>query len=236
MDIRFPPRRVISLVPSITEYLLDIGVEVVGRTKFCIHPSEKTGLIPVVGGTKNFRFEAIHALAPDLIIGNKEENYPEGIEELSHHFPVWMSDIQNLEDARGMMTTLGEVLDVEDAADQVVGKVDSLLERLKKSQKGSVLYLIWQNPWMAAGTCTYIHSFLEHLGYHNVLDKERYPILTDQQLADLRPDKILLSSEPFPFGIKHQEMLQAILPHTEVSLVDGEAFSWYGSRILKSGW
>lgn len=226
------PERIISLVPSITEYLLDLGVDVVGRTKFCVHPKDKVRDIPIVGGTKHFKFERIAKLNPDLIVGNKEENYPEGIRELEKSFPIWMSDISTFEEQYGMMRALGRITGKIQVAENWIEKVRNRISFLQNSKSGKALYLIWYNPWMASGTHTYINSFLHKLGYENCLDDSRYPQLTDKQIVEFKPEIILLSSEPFPFKEKHKSLVKGIYPEARVELVNGELFSWYGSRIV----
>ncbi|MEP5106117.1 MAG: helical backbone metal receptor, partial [Ekhidna sp.] len=146
VEIVSPPRRIISLVPSQTEFLIDIGAPVVGRTKFCIHPNDKVKEIPIIGGTKNFLFDAIRNLKPDLIIGNKEENYQEGIRELEKEFPVWMSDIYSLDDAFGMMQNLGQICEKDERAKEVFRTCQLAVENVKESKSGGVVYLIWKNP------------------------------------------------------------------------------------------
>ncbi|MFT5640771.1 MAG: ABC-type Fe3+-hydroxamate transport system substrate-binding protein [Cyclobacteriaceae bacterium] len=227
------PQRVISLVPSITEYLIDIGVEVVGRTKFCIHPSDKVSTIKVIGGTKNFRFDVIKELQPDLIIGNKEENFEAGINQLAENHPVWMSDISTLEDSFDMMTRLGQMLNRKQAAENEVLQVSENLSKYKNTKNGKAVYLIWANPWMAAGQGTFISNLLSYVGYGNTITEERYPVLTKEVLTHINPDKVLLSSEPFPFKSKHVDELKSLLPNAEILPVNGEAYSWYGSRLSK---
>lgn len=231
--IASPPRRIVSLVPSQTEFLLDIGAPLVGRTKFCIHPKEKVDSIPVIGGTKNFRFEKISELNPDLIIGNKEENYKWGIEKLEKEFPVWVSDIYTLEDAFEMMTAIGRICDLEGRSEGVIQECREATERVKGTQSGKVIYLIWNKPWMAAGKNTFIHHLLTHIGYENVITEERYPELTTEEITALGPDKILFSSEPFPFKEPHIQEANEFWKNTECELVDGELYSWYGSRLRK---
>ena len=233
VEVNFPPFRVISLVPSITELLIDLGVDVVGRTKFCVHPKDKVSSIPIIGGTKNFRFEVIDDLKPDLIVGNKEENYKEGIAKLSQRYPVWMSDITRLNEALEMIRMLSEVTDRSSEGAVIRAQLEDKLEGLQNSKSGSVLYMIWRKPWMAAGRETYVHHFLEHLGYHNVVLATRYPELNEREIAKLSPDRILLSSEPYPFDKGDQEALQSTFPGSSIELVDGELYSWYGSHLLK---
>lgn len=230
--------RIVSLVPSQTELLFSLGLgdRVVGVTKFCIHPKEFTADIPRVGGTKDIKHDLIKQLAPDLIIGNKEENSQGDIEELMRHYPVWMSDIENLTDAIEMIAAIGGITDTKAQAHQIIENIDegfSILKPLPKPQP--VLYLIWRGPYMAAGHGTFINHLLERAGFQNVLQVDRYPELTHTQLDMLKPKYVFLSSEPYPFKEKHIKEIQAIYPKAKVVLVDGEMFSWYGSRLIHSG-
>ncbi|MEP5614296.1 MAG: helical backbone metal receptor [Cyclobacteriaceae bacterium] len=227
----FPPQRIISLVPSQTEFLLDIGAPVLGRTKFCIHPSEKVKDLEIIGGTKQFRFDTIKGLKPDLIIGNKEENYREGIAELSKEYPVWMSDIYTLDDAFMMMKSLGKICDLKTESDGVVKQCKSALKTVKGRYSEKVIYLIWKDPWMAAGKNTFIDHLLTFLGYENLIAQDRYPDVTTKQISNLNPDKILLSSEPYPFKDLHLAEAKGQWPNAKSQLVDGELYSWYGSRL-----
>ncbi len=235
IEINLPATRVISLVPSITEFLIDLGVNVVGRTKFCIHPVNSVGDIPSVGGTKKFNFDAIAQLEPDLIIGNKEENYPEGIKQLEKSYPVWMSDINNLQDAERMMTMLGHLFGEAERVQHFISRIKMRLDGLRNAYEGRALYLIWKKPWMTVGTNTYIHHFMTHLGFKNVVTDDRYPeIATPKKFQILNPQHVLLSSEPFPFKKEHVDELKEILPNATIRLVDGEIYSWYGTRLLNA--
>jgi ABC-type Fe3+-hydroxamate transport system substrate-binding protein len=237
INIPLPPRRIISLVPSQTELLADLGLEehVVGITKFCIHPPAWRKTKALVGGTKHFDFEAIHSLQPDLIIGNKEENYKEGIEALEGRYRVWISDIVTLQDAFGMIAGVGQITGSSLAAGRLVDGIRNAFAQIKKHEQLSVLYLIWKKPWMAAGSGTFIHEMLATIGLNNVAGHlPRYPELTPQQIQELKPDLIFLSSEPYPFQDKHKAELQQLCPASKILLVDGEMFSWYGSRLLKA--
>lgn len=231
VEVNLQPKRIVSLVPSQTEFLIDIGVPLVGRTKFCIHPSDKVKDIPVVGGTKKFRFDVIDDLQPDLIIGNKEENYKEGIEELARTYPVWMSDIYSLSDSFKMMSELGDICERKNESANIIDACRNATNRIKASKSGRALYLIWKNPWMAAGKNTFIDHMLSHLGYENAVEAERYAELSEEAIRSLNPDLIFLSSEPFPFKDKHLDELSKIWPESECRLVDGELYSWYGSRL-----
>ncbi|GGF19900.1 ABC transporter substrate-binding protein [Echinicola rosea] len=230
------PQRIVSLVPSQTELLVDLGLEeqLVGITKFCVHPKRLRQEKTIVGGTKKFRFEVIDKLQPDLIIGNKEENYKEGIEQLAEKYPVWMSDIFNLEDALQMMRQIGHLTNRQEEAAQLIKDVCQGFWG-GTAQRGTAIYLIWQAPIMAAGGSTFIDEMLTHAGFRNLIAQDRYPAVTMAEIKQLKPDCLLLSSEPFPFKEKHVRAFQSELPNTRVLLVDGELFSWYGSRLRLAG-
>lgn len=232
-----PPQRIVSLVPSQTELLADLGLDatVKGITKFCVHPTEWRSRKVIVGGTKNFHFDVIEKLNPDLILGNKEENYREGIERLRMHYPVWMSDIVTFQDTLSMIKSIGLLTGKEAEAAQYVEDISVKFQRIKRYNGQSVLYLIWQDPWMAAGGNTFIDSMLDSLGLKNILDSTaRYPSLTATEIKKLKPQFIFLSSEPFPFKQKHADDLHLITPSSKILFVDGEMFSWYGSRLAKA--
>ncbi|HKG05662.1 MAG TPA: helical backbone metal receptor [Pedobacter sp.] len=241
ISISYPPKRIISLVPSQTELLFDLGLdkEVVGLTKFCIHPIEKFAPRTKVGGTKKLNIDLIRSLQPDLIIGNKEENQQDQIEELMQEFPVWMSDIYTLEDARKTITQIGALVNREPEAaylNHLIGSGFTDLQVLAAQNKldKKVAYLIWREPYMAAAKDTFIDDILALNGLRNVIRTSRYPELTLEQLALTKPDLVFLSSEPYPFKQKHLEEIQAYLPGAKIMLVDGEMFSWYGSRLVKA--
>lgn len=227
----FPPNRIVSLVPSQTEYLLSLNAPVVGRTKFCIHPEYKVKGILKIGGTKKVRLDAIDKLKPDIIIGNKEENTEEDISELAKRFPIWMSDIYTLEDAFEMMESLGQICDRQTEARNAITECRAAMDAVKGTRSGRVVYLIWRDPWMATGKHTFINHLLHHLGYQNVIEEDRYPEITTEQIKALDPDKILFSSEPYPFKEKHLEEAKSLWPKATCKLVDGEKYSWYGNRL-----
>ena len=230
----FPPKRIISLVPSQTELLADLGLdqEVVGITKFCVHPEKWKTQKEIIGGTKNFWFDTVDKLQPDLIIGNKEENYKEGIQQLRKKNPVWMSDIVTYEDSLSMIRSVGVITDKLKEAEIIIEKIQNSFSELKNVSHQTALYLIWMKPWMAAGNHTFIHTLLEKMGLENILKDERYPILKDDEIKKLSPDIIFLSSEPYPFNQKHIEEIKRLSPSAKIVLVDGEMFSWYGSRLI----
>lgn len=233
--------RIVSLVPSQTELLYDLGLDaaVVGRTSFCIHPREKVDGARVVGGTKRFRFDVIDELAPDLIIGNKEENYVEGIERLAASYPVWMSDIETLDEALDMIRAVGHLVHRQQRADTLVTEIDERFRALAPARhRRRVAYLIWRRPYMAVGAHTFIHDLLGRCGFDNVFatpERARYPEVSLDEIRAVSADLVLLSSEPFPFDERHCEELANLLPDADIRLVDGEMFSWYGSRLLLAG-
>ncbi|ELR72699.1 ABC-type Fe3+-hydroxamate transport system, periplasmic component [Fulvivirga imtechensis AK7] len=227
--------RIISLVPSQTELLFDLGLDdqITGVTKFCIHPADRVKQKPIIGGTKKFRFDVIDELRPDLIIGNKEENYQEGITQLKSRYPVWMSDIVSLREATEMIRSIGNITDVEAKANQLADDILGSFENIKRHDSKRTLYFIWQNPYMVAGNGTFINEMLQRIGLINAaVHLERYPELRISQIGELDPELILLSSEPYPFKEKHIETFMDLCPNANVQVVDGEMFSWYGSRLL----
>ena len=230
-----PPKRIISLVPSQTELLVDLGLEelIVGVTKFCVHPSDLRKKKTIVGGTKNYRFEVIDSLQPDLIIGNKEENDKEGIEKLASKYPVWISDIMAAEDSLKMILALGKITDTQMKAEEIVNQLKMDL-KIPLPFKGTAVYLIWNDPLMVAGQDTFINEMLSIAGFKNLIRRSRYPEVMSEDLQALDPDYLLLSSEPFPFKQKHLSLFKTLLPMAKVRIVDGELFSWYGTRLLNA--
>lgn len=235
ISINYPPKRIISLVPSQTELLFDLGLNerIVGITKFCNHPADMVQAKTKVGGTKKLSVDIIHSLKPDLIIGNKEENERAQIETLMQEFPVWMSDIANLQQAIEMISNVGSLTQTGHQANAIALQVRTNFNLLKPVQNSlRVAYLIWQEPYMVAGKGTFIDDMLQRCGFVNVFKQDRYPACSAHDLQRADPDVIMLSSEPYPFKQKHIDAFKAIVPRARVVLVDGEMFSWYGSRTL----
>jgi len=229
------PKRIISIVPSQTELLFDLGLddEIIGITKFCIHPADKVRPKTKVGGTKTVDIELVKKLNPDLIIGNKEENERSQVEELMQLFPVWMSDIADLTGASDMILKVGEMVGKRDKAETLGNKINQQFDNLTIQQSNlRVAYLIWRKPYIVAGKGTFIDAMLQKCGLNNVFDIDRYPEVTNEMLIQAKPDVILLSSEPYPFKEKHISEFKTILPNAVIKLVDGELFSWYGSRLM----
>jgi ABC-type Fe3+-hydroxamate transport system substrate-binding protein len=228
------PKRIISLVPSQTELLYDLGLkdEVVGITKFCIHPKEWFETKTRVGGTKNFKVPLITSLQPDLIIANKEENDKHLLEQLMEVFPVWISDISNLESALNMISSISEITNKKSEGNLMLDAIQTSFSRLDKQLKGkSVLYYIWKDPWLSVGSDTFIFDMLTRLGLQPITaDKTRYPEIPLIENTII-PDYIFLSSEPYPFKEEDKISLQHLYPTSKIIFVDGEYFSWYGSRM-----
>ena len=231
--------RIISLVPSQTELLFDLGLdnEVAGITKFCIHPDEWFRTKKKVGGTKIINFEKIKSLRPDLIIGNKEENEQTQIEELMKDYTVWVSDIKTLDDNYSMIESIGEIVNKKEKANEIIKSIKHNFSELHTTtRKLRTAYFIWQNPFITAGHDTFISHLMEKCGMENVFANfdSRYPRVSVEQISNAKLDLILLSSEPFPFSEKHMEVFRKISPSSKIILADGEMFSWYGSRLIKS--
>lgn len=231
------PLRIVSLVPSQSELLCDLGLEnrLYGVTKFCVHPQEIVSKKTKVGGTKTFHIEAIKVLNPDLIIANKEENDEELILKLKQHFPVWISDVNNLEECVRMVKDVGELTRSEVNAEFIAKKITDGFSGLPKPQRmPRTAYLIWRKPYMSVNSDTFIHDVMKRCGMQNVFagKKGRYPQITEDELVAADPELVLLSSEPYPFAEKHFEEIEKLLPNTSVVLADGEMFSWYGSRMM----
>ncbi len=229
-------KRIVSLVPSLTEWLHTLGLEqeTVGITKFCIHPDEWFRQKARVGGTKNVHVAELLALQPDLVIASKEENVAEQVQAIAQQVPVLLTDIENLEDALASMQLIAMLTNRREEANPLLMQIQQdFATALPKV--GRALYLIWREPYMSAGGDTYINTLLHYAGWENVCwHQTRYPSLTVAEMQALQPDVILLSSEPYPFKETHIKELAAHFSNTRICLVDGEMFSWYGSRLLKA--
>ncbi len=232
------PTKIISVVPSQTELLYDLGLDksVHGITKFCIHPPQWLKEKAIIGGTKNLNIDKINTINPDLIIANKEENNEEQIRALSENYPVWISDIKNLNEAVEMILAIGRITNKLINANEIVKtirtKFTSLTSSVNENQQKSVAYLIWRDPYLSVGKDTFIHEMLSSCGLINVFSNEkRYPELSPEKLKDASPELIFLSSEPYPFTEKHIDEFNKLSPGSRVIPVNGEMFSWYGSRL-----
>jgi ABC-type Fe3+-hydroxamate transport system substrate-binding protein len=227
-------QKIISLVPSLTELVIDLGLEnhLVGRTRFCVNPKEVVKQIPIIGGTKNPRLDKIREISPDYIIANKEENRPEHVTELMDDFEVNVTEIATIEDALITIHEFGQVFDREKAANQLITDIQNRLEERPDEPELRTAYMIWKDPWMTVGHDTYIHDVMKHWNLSNVFgDKTRYPEFNLNELKKYNPDLVLLSSEPYPFKEKHIAQVEEVCPAARVLLVEGEWFSWYGSHM-----
>ncbi len=238
----FPLRKIVSVVPSQTELLVDLGMEenLVGITKFCVHPLGLKNKKTIVGGTKTLDIQKIIDLKPDIVFANKEENTQAQIEELQAVLPVWLSDIVTIDDALKMILDIGICCDKELEANILCNdfmlKNKKLQSFFQANFKGkTVAYFIWRKPYMVAASGTYIDEMLKNLGFRNIFSENiRYPVVSVENPAEINPDFVFLSSEPFPFKEKHLAEFQNIFPEATVKIVDGEMFSWHGSRMLKA--
>lgn len=231
----YPYSRIISLVPSLTELIIDLGLgkQLAGRTRFCVHPKKQVADIPIIGGTKNPRVDKIIDLNPDIIIANKEENRKHHIEQLQKNHRVEVTDIGTIEEALFTIYDLGEKLGARQKAKTLIEKINQRLYQHPDEPALRTAYFIWKDPWMTVGGDTYIHDVMDHWNLQNIFAQHtRYPNIPLETLPDFKPELILLSSEPYPFKEKHLAEIQQVCPDTRVLLVEGEWFSWYGSGML----
>ena len=236
LSYSYPPQRIISFAPAITETLfsLDLRKEIIGRTRFCIHPKGIIEQVVNVGGTKDMKIERIHALKPDIIIVEKEENTKEMVEELEEFFPVFVFEVQTVKDALKMIVDLGNLTDRTRQAVDLEQKIIAAFRRIPtRIGKARAAYVIWKNPYMVVGKNTYIQSLLEKLGFENPFVKfeGRYPSVTEEDLRAAKLDYILLATEPYPFQEKHKQEFLQISPDANIKIVDGEMF-WYGVKMV----
>jgi ABC-type Fe3+-hydroxamate transport system substrate-binding protein len=231
--------RIVCLVPSITELVCDLGLadELVGRTGFCIHPWETVRRIPKVGGTKDIKLERIRELAPTHAIVNVDENRREDADALAEFVPHIvvthpLGPLDNLD----LYRLLGATFDREAQAARLCEEFERALDEVRGRTWApkDVLYLIWRDPWMAVAPDTYIAQMLALVGWrsHPLHSEDRYPTVDLEQCAG-RVDRVLLSSEPYHFRERHIGEVAAAVPGAEVSLIDGEMTSWYGSRAIQ---
>lgn len=237
------PQRIITLVPSLTETLFELGLEdrIIGVTKFCVHPYHLKSVKINVGGTKNVHIEKVRALNPDIIIANKEENTPETVAALEGICPVFVTDIVTVEDTLKTIGDFGKIFKRTTDAKKWIEKIRfanedfSVFMKDKPWQK--VAYLIWREPYMAAGNGTFINEMLKLNRLENIyaVHEERYP---EVEIRKMRiqgdPELVFLSSEPYPFKEEHAFEIGRATHHAKTVFVDGEMFSWYGTRLFKA--
>tara|TARA_R110002049_G_scaffold305407_1_gene501976 strand:- start:2459 stop:3229 length:771 start_codon:yes stop_codon:yes gene_type:complete len=237
LSFKQAPLRIVSLVPSISELIwdLDLHDELVGVTKFCIHPKNLRKEKVTVGGTKNVKLSRLESLKPDLVIANLEENTKDEVEAIAQLFPTYVSDINTVDQMLRFINDMALICNREKEANEIINKINDTISAIpSKTKKKKAIYLIWNDPFMSIGGDTFISHMMEKVGFENCFAKmERYPVLTNEDIKRISPDELWLSSEPFPFKETHRDELQNKFPDINVRLVDGEAFSWYGSRIFK---
>jgi iron complex transport system substrate-binding protein len=233
--------RLVSLCPSLTELLFDLGVgdQLVGRTKFCVHPADRVEAIEKVGGTKNPKVDRIVALAPDLVFMNAEENRVEDARALeAAGIRVHSSLPVTPEDTAAMVRSIAAAVGQADAGDVIARDIEMRAARVRIASLGlppkRFVYLIWREPWMTVNANTFVSTLLELPGGLNAFGDrgERYPVVTVDDLRGAVPDLLLLSSEPFPFRELHADELATLtgLARDRFVRCDGELLSWHGSR------
>ncbi len=231
--------KIISFVPSITELLFDLGLysEIKGITTFCIHPQNELKEKEKIGSPKNLNLERIKTINPDIIFASKEENTKDEVEDLMKSYNVYVSDVKSLSDALGLINDIGVICNKVNESQQMINKIKKQFDDLKSNiiHDKKVCYLIWDNPMMTVNNDTYINDMLHLAGCKNVFSdsKNRYPVITKDDIRDKKPEYILLSSEPYSFTSNHINDFKKEFPFAEIMLVDGEKFSWYGSHLLK---
>ena len=236
------PLRIVSLVPSQTELLFDLGLEnsIVGITKFCVHPNHFLKEKTKVGGTKNPSFDKIKALNPDIIICNKEENTKEIIEECSKICATWTTNIVTIEDNFKMIADFGQIFNIEVKVkilnEQISFALSDFGTFINERQSCKVAYFIWKKPFMVVGTNNYINEILRLNKFENVFENNtsasnRYPEIELDELKKHDLDYVFLSSEPYPFSDKDKNDFDDFT-NAKIEIVDGEMFSWHGSRLL----
>ena len=235
--------RIVSLVPSITETLIELGLrgQLVGRTGFCIHPREVVRDIAKVGGTKDVKLDAVRALRPTHVIVNIDENEAPTVDALRAFVPnVVVTHPNAPEDNLALYRLLGGIFQRDGAAEQFCRRLQAQLDALSSCDwpRETVLYLIWKDPWMTVAADTYIARTLATVGWDvphppgGESGAARYPRLADPDAEAARVDRVLLSTEPFSFGERHAQELRRRWPGKPVELIDGEWTSWYGSRAI----
>ena len=248
--------RIVSLCPSITETLVAFGLkeELAGVTRYCVHPRDALASIPRVGGTKNPDLAAIRALGPDLVFCNSEENRKEDIEALKRDFAVDVSHPRTVGEIPSLLRHFGRLTGTEERAEEISSRVEDALKRVEEeagqragrvSRPGAPLgfryvYLVWKDPWMTVGPRTYIADLLRRVGGSLSLEESSdsgtsdYPVATEDEIVESRPDFLFLPDEPYRFRERDAAFWRTRLPaSTRVALVSGDDFCWHGVRTLR---
>jgi len=240
--IETTPKRVVSLVPSQTELLCDLALEneVVGITRYCVHPYHLKSTKTIVGGTKKIDVERIKSLKPDFILCNKEENMYNFLPKLESIAPIYFSDVNTIEDSISLIKDLGKILNRRTESNNLIEKLNFKLNDFKSFIENQpvrkVAYFIWGKPYMVAANDTFINEMLKLNKFENIYAfMSRYPkVEIDAIRYNGDPDVIILSSEPFPFKDHHAFEIGSYTNRAATVFADGEMFSWFGSRMLKS--
>lgn len=236
-DTARPPERIVSLVPSLTETLFDLGLgdRVVGVTDFCIFPHDIPQSIPRLGGTKNPDLDSLEELAPDLVHMNVEENLPRHARRIAKRSRVFASEPRSVDDVCRLMRQLGSIHAVEGRASEWSDRIESMRASATGSSF-SFVCAIWKDPWMWCGGDTYVSGLVETTGGRNLLhERERYPRIELEEIVEMRPDRIFLPDEPYVFNESDASRIQAIaLSGTRViGPFPGHLFTWHGTRTVK---
>jgi ABC-type Fe3+-hydroxamate transport system substrate-binding protein len=240
------PRRIVSLVPSVTETLfaLGLGPAVAGVTDYCVHPAEGVRWVPKVGGTKNPRLGEVLRLAPDLVIANREENRRRDVERLeAAGAPVFVTYARDVETAIREIELFGELGDRREGAAVIADAVREALRAAREARRRPaprVVALVWRHPYMAVGGDTFAHALLVECGGENPFAgrDRRYPRLEEGEIAAAAPDVILLPTEPYAFGEAERRELAALdcpaARSGRIHVIEGELLSWYGPRMARA--
>ena len=242
IHLKETPKRIVSLVPSQTELLCDLGLEssLIGVTKFCVHPHHIRTDAAIVGGTKQIHLDKIKGLQPDIILCNKEENTKDLVEACEIICGVHVSDIFTVDDSLELIHQYGEIFNKPKEAFTIIKTIQKELEDfnvfIEDKPRLKVVYFIWKTPWMVAANNTFINYLLKLNKFENIFENEvRYPeIVLSESTVNKDVNIVLLSSEPYPFKELHKKEVQEFYPNAAVILADGELFSWYGSRLTKA--
>lgn len=237
--------KIVSLVPSLTKTICDLGLrdQIAGITNFCVDPPDLYRQVQRVGGTKDPNLALLTQIAPTHVLANEEENRAVDLDYIKSRFNTLVTFPKSPQDVPQLLSSMGKFLGKACEAQRLAKRVQESMDTAKVNCTLSqnlgrrFIYLIWRDPWMAAGRDTYISRFLELLGFHNVVDLPgRYPIVDHKILSSEMVDVVFLSSEPWPFRRRDADFLRKDLGHMCAKLrwIDGKALSWYGTTTLEA--
>ncbi|HET9795254.1 MAG TPA: helical backbone metal receptor [Thermoanaerobaculia bacterium] len=224
--------RIVSLCPSLTETLVEIGVMPVGVTRYCIRPREALRKVSKVGGTKNPDLDRIRILAPDLVVANAEENRPEDLAALGKEFAVHVSLPRTVAEVPGVVRELGVAVGRPEEGKRLAAEIERATA-VPGPATFRYAYFIWKDPWMSVSGDTYVSDLLRYAGGANVFGEEpaRYPEITPARVRAAAPDVLFFPSEPFPFSEGHRPAIEAVFGRsTPIEFVDGDDCCWHGAR------